>query len=294
MDTSRQLYEIDAMGWQRGVYEDIKRTFRAPIINWIFRTTMANYPHLLRYAWGQLKPLFGTQAFARYSVTYRDTILSALETAFDIPTYRRAEVGLAPSEYGELHGQLATFDVVAPRLALLFETMDRVLHDGAVSTDPEVTRAATAPFPEWLDADRGRPPTMIAADAVPNELDDVVSSIRAFHGFGDALPSIYRCLAQWPAFLTVVWTDLEPLFESDAFNRACEKTGESTADVIEAMPYTPRLSPEDLRNVGFDENVIENVQALFREFNRGAVETVLPTLPVYAATVDADGVRDSL
>lgn len=60
------------------------------------------------------------------------------------------------------------------------------------------------------------------------------------------------------------------------------------------MPYTPRLSPEDLRNVGFDNSVIENVQTLFREFNSGAVETVLPTLPVYAATVDADGVRDSL
>jgi hypothetical protein len=60
------------------------------------------------------------------------------------------------------------------------------------------------------------------------------------------------------------------------------------------MAYTPRLSPGDLRNVGFDDSVIEDVQALFREFNRGAVETVLPTLPVYAATVDAGGVRDSL
>jgi hypothetical protein len=232
MDTSSQLYDIDATGWQRGVYEDIKQTFRAPIINWIFRTTMANYPHFLRYAWGQLKPLFDTRAFARYSVAYRDIVLSALEDAFDIPTYRRAEVDLAPSEYGELHGQLATFDVVAPRLALLFETMDRVLHDESVSTDPEVTRAATVPFPEWLDTDRGRPPTMIAADTVPNELDDVVSSIRAFHGFGDALPSIYRCLAQWPPFLSAAWTDLEPLFESDAFDLACEKTGKSTTTFI--------------------------------------------------------------
>lgn len=177
MDTSKQLYEIDATDWQRGVYEDIKRTFRAPIINWIFRTAMANHPHFLRYAWGQLKPLFGTQAFARYSVAYRDIILSELEDAFEIPTYRCTEIGIAPSEYDELHEQLATFDVVAPRLALLFETMDRVLHDGDVSTDPEATRAATAPFPKWLDMARGRQPTMIAADAIPNELDESISSI---------------------------------------------------------------------------------------------------------------------
>ncbi|WP_049901194.1 halocarboxylic acid dehydrogenase DehI family protein [Halococcus agarilyticus] len=294
MDTSRQLYDVEATGRQRGVYDDIKRTFRAPIVNWIFRTTMANAPHFLRYAWGQLKPLFDTRAFARYSVAYRDAVLTELEDATGIPTYRRSTVDVAPAEYDALRGQLATFDVVAPRLVFLFETMDRALHDGAVGTDPGATRAATAPFPAWLDADRGRPPTMIAAGAVPDDLDETVSSIQSFHGLGDDLPSIYRCLAQWPTVLDAAWADLGPFFESDGFDRARETTAELTATLVESTPYTPRLAPEDLRSAGFDDDTIEEMQTLFREFNTGAVESVLPTLPVYAATVDAEGVRNPL
>ena len=31
MDTDRQLHELDARGWKRGLYADVERTFRAPI-----------------------------------------------------------------------------------------------------------------------------------------------------------------------------------------------------------------------------------------------------------------------
>lgn len=91
MDTSAQLYETEATGWKRGLYDDIQRTFRAPIVNWIFRTTMANYPEFLCYAWGQVKPVFQTRAFGRTSVAYRDVVLSAVESApaRPLPAYRR-------------------------------------------------------------------------------------------------------------------------------------------------------------------------------------------------------------
>ena len=135
MDTGKQLYETEATGWQRDLYDDIQTTFRAPIVNWIFRTLMANEPDFLRYAWGQLKPLYATRAFARFSTEYRDAVLSAVEESGDatgstsssgsivstgsnadssIPTYRRETLGIAPAEFREFGGQLATFDVVGP------------------------------------------------------------------------------------------------------------------------------------------------------------------------------------
>lgn len=294
MDTSEQLYGLEASGWKRGVYDDIEATFRAPIVNWIFRTTMANYPEFVRYAWGQLKPLFETRAFARVSVEYRDAVLTELEDAHDIPTYRRGELAVRPVEYRELQGQLATFDVVAPRLAVLFETMDRVLHDGDVGIDPATTRGATAPFPEWLDADRGLAPTMTSAADAPDELDDAIAEVRSFHGFDESLPSIYRCLAQWPTLLDSAWNDLEPAFRSEAFDRARDRSDEVIGEFVASTPYRPRITPEDLRSAGFDDSLVDDVSGLFREFNRGAVETVLPTLPVYASTVDAAGVRSPL
>ena len=291
MDRSQQLYEIEATGWKRGLYDDIKHTFRAPIINWIFRTTMANYPEFLRYAWGQMKPAFETARFGRFSVAYRNTVLEALEAETSLPTYRRDDLGIAPAEYGELRGQLETYDIVAPRLAVLFELVDRALNDEPIGTDPDGSRAATAPFSAWLDADRGRPPTMIAFDEIPDELSDVVPAIQSFHGLDEGLPSIYRTLAQWPGYLSPMWDDLEPILEGDEFSTAVTEARGIVTDYVDSLPYVPRLDPDSLERRGLDETAIEDLQELFRDFNRGPIDTVIPTLPVYAATVDAAGVR---
>lgn len=291
MDTSQQLYEQAATGWKRGIYDDVKHTFRAPIVNWIFRTTMANHPDFLRYAWGQLQPTFRTRGFARFSVAYRDTVLSAMEDTAELPAYRYADLDVSPAGYRELRGQLATFDIVAPRLAVLFELVDRSLHDQSIGAEFEGNYAGTAPFPDRLDRDRGRSPTMIDSGTVPETLDDTVEAVRDFHGLSDGLPSIYRCLAQWPSLFELMWADLEPVMQSDAFDGACEAAGDVIDGFVDRLAYAPRLDPASLRARGFDERTIDELGELFRSFNRGPIETVIPTLPIYATTVDAAGER---
>ena len=318
MDTDRQLYEHEATGWRRGVYDDIQATFRAPVVNWIFRTLTANDPDFTRYLWGQVKPAFQTRAFGRYSVAYRDAVLSAVgadRTSTDrtsedgmgadgtsadgeaddlgIPAYRRADLDLAPAEFRELRGQIATFDVVGPRLAALFEVVDRSLQGESVGENPGEGAAATEPLPPGLDRDRGLSPTMIAVDGVPEELADTVERIREFHGLDEGLPSIYRCLAQWPAYLRTAWDDLEPTLESDAFERACERAAEETDAFVDSIPYAPRLSPDDLRARGMDDEQVSELQELFATFNRGPIETVVPALHVYAKTVGVAGRRET-
>lgn len=293
MDTEKQLYDIDATGWQQGVYEDIKRTFRAPFINWIVRTNMANHPELFRQVWFQVKPVFTTKAFATFTVEYRDAVLSACESRTNLPTYRRDDLSLQPAEYRELRGQLATFDVVAPRLAVLFEVMDRLLHDQPVADRTGERAAITEPFPEWLDADRGTQPSMIGFKEIPPALDDTVSSIQEFHGYEDSLPSIYRCAAQWPAFLETAWTDLTPVLEEDAFDALQTGAYELVEDYARELPYHPQISTAQLEQLGFDRETITGMRDLFAEFNRGAIaaQTVVPFLHILAATVDAEGAR---
>jgi hypothetical protein len=289
MDTTRQLHEAAATGWQRGLYDDVKHTFRAPFVNWIFRTTMANAPEFLRYAWRQLKPVFQTRQFARFSVGHRDAILSAVDD--ELPAYRCETLDFAPAEYRELRTQLATFDVLSSRLAAFFEVVKRSLEGGAVATSPATGRAATAPFPEWLDDGRGGEPTMVAFDAVPPELDDVIPALKSFHGFEEGLPSIYRCLAQWPPFLARLWADLEPVLTGEPFVRAREAAAERTAAFVESLPSAPRLTPADLRSAGFGDDLVADVRDLFRRFDGGPATTVVPALPVFAATLDVGGPR---
>ncbi|MEM4780070.1 MAG: halocarboxylic acid dehydrogenase DehI family protein, partial [Halalkalicoccus sp.] len=260
MDTSKQLYEADATGWKRGLYDDVKQTFRAPIVNWIFRTTMANYPEFLRYAWGQLKPAFETAGFGRYSVAYRDTVLSAVEGSASLPAYRSGELDVSPAEYGELRGQLATYDVVAPRLAALFELADRALNDDPIGTDPDRTRAGTAPYPAWLDADRGRPPTMIPFDRTPDELAEVVPAIQSFHGLDGGLPSIYRTLAQWLGFLVPMWDDLEAVLQGEVFSTAVAEARAVVSAYVDSLVYVPRLDPDSLERRGIDDAAVAELQ----------------------------------
>lgn len=291
MDTNRQLYEEAATGWQSGLYDDIRRTLRAPTVNWIFRTLIANEPEFTRYLWGQVKPIFQTRAFGRVSVAYRSAVYDELDAEESLPRYRLNQLDVSPAEFTELKGQVATFDVAAPRLATLFEVVDRSLNGGDVGTDPDRTRAACEPFPAWLDRDRGRPVTMIDADAIPSELESTIGSIRAYHGLESGLPSIYRLMAQWPGYLKPMWTDVEATLESSAFDSAIEASADVVETYVESIPYAPGLTPEALEVQGFDAETIEDLRELFEMFNRGPIEKVVPALPVFAYTVGAEGRR---
>jgi hypothetical protein len=283
LDTSAQVYADEATGWQRGLYADVRRTFRAPFVNWIFRTAMANDPEFLRYAWPQVKPLFETEAFAQFAVDYRETVRDAL----DLPTYRRATLDLRPPEYRELRGQLATFDVVAPRLAVLFETLDRTLGGervGGAAGDA----ASMAPAATGLDRDRGLEPTLVGFTEVPEGLAETVAEIKAHHGYDEGLPSIYRCLAQWPPFLTRAWAHLTD--DGTALATARERAADRVEAYVDGVAHTPRTTPADLDAVGLGDATAD-MATLFAGFNEGGRRT-LPMLVAYAALAGASGQAD--
>lgn len=285
MDPTEQVYEADATPVQRGLYADIKTTFRAPIVNSIWRTLVAHEPDLAVYIWGQVKPAFQTREFGALSIAVRDRILSAVE--HDLPHYEPADVDLEPSAWTELRSQATTFDVVGPRLAVLFTLMDRRLREGDTGTTPG-GRNTTAPFPTWLDRDRGRPPTMVSQSDARAVMPDTLAE-----EFGEMVPSVYRCLAQWPPFLDRAASDLRPLVESADVDDARSDAVELVETYLDRLPYTPRVDPEALAAVGADEATIAELQDLFATFRAGG-ETVLPRLHVYPATVGAAGERESL
>lgn len=293
MDTSRQRYPGEAVGWERGLYADVRATFRAPIVNWIWRTLVANEPAFARYLWGQVKPAFDTEAFGGFSFAYRDAMLSAVEDSdHELPAYRREHLAVSAAEFASLKSQLTTFDVVIPRLAVLFEIADRSLHGEQVGGASNPSAAAMAPLPGWVDEDRGTAPSMAAFDALPDGAADVVEAAQAFHGLDEGLPSVYRCLLQWPDTFATMWRDLEPVLESAVFDAACEDVATLAGTFVDGMAHAPRLTPDALRDRGFDDDTIDALADLFADFNRGAIETVLPVVPLLAGTVDVAGRRE--
>lgn len=288
MDSTVQLLSHEATGWKAGLYEDIETTLRAPIVNSVWRVAMAHEPALFRHAWHQLKPVFETRRFAAFSVAYRDAVLSGVDAdELDIAAH------LSPSAAGELRGQLATFDVVAPRLAVAFELADRLLNGGPVATEPPADSAATAPFPAWLDADRGRAVTLAGIADAADRAPETVAAVREHHDLGPMLPSIHRCLAQWPDAFAALWDELEPAFGAEPYTAATEDAEALVDGFVRGLAARPALRPEELRAAGFEDEPIAALGDHFAGFNANA-GSVLPTLCGYAATVGAAGERDAL
>ena len=286
MDLDKQIYESDAQGWQRGLYEDIKDTFRAPTVNSIWRAQMYHYPELLRYIWGQIKPVFQTWDFAAFTVAYRDELLSAIEE--DVPQYDRRTIDIPPHEFRELQGQVATYDSVAPRLFIMFKLMHRRIHGQPVGGSSNRSNRTTRPFPVWLDDNRGRPPTMLSQKAARDAIPDSLAG-----GLDDMVPSIYRILAQWPKYLDVAWSDLEPIFGSRAFEEASDAVDELADTYLDRLPYTPQVDPQTLSSMGFTDEAISDHRDLYDIFDEEATSVVV-RLPIYAETVGVTGERDAL
>lgn len=288
MDPTVQLFSHEATGWKAGLYEDIEATLRAPLVNSVWRVAMAHEPALFCHAWHQLKPVFDTRRFAAFSVAYRDAVLSGVGS-----DELNLAAQLAPSEAGELSGQLATFDVVAPRLAVAFELADRLLNGGPVATQPATDRTATAPFPAWLDSDRGRSVTLAGMDEAAERASKTVSAVREYHDLGPMLPSIHRCLAQWPDAFAALWGELEPAFSSESYATATENAAALVDGFIRGLPTRPALRPDELRAAGFEDEPVDALGEHFASFNTNA-GGVLPTLCAYASTAGAAGERDVL
>lgn len=290
MDTSRELFVEDATGWRRGLYDDVRATFRAPVVNWIFRTLVANEPDAARYLWGQLKPLFDTLGLAEFVVEYRDAVVSTLAAGPGVPSLDAGALGMDDVERAALQAQLATFDAVVPRLAVLFATVDGAL-SGTLPAPDEPSYAATAPFPASMAREDLEAPTMVGLDAIPAAGAGTVAAVRAFHGFDEGLPSVYRCLLQWPDAFSTLWAEIGPALEHEAFEDATA-AGERRVDAFLAgRAYDPRIDPGDLRDVGVVDDTIDALRTLFADFRRGPVRTVLPAVAVLAAVVGAGGPR---
>jgi hypothetical protein len=287
MDQTEQLYESEATGWQRGLYEDIART--TGFVGSIWRTLMYHEPRFLRYAWGQLAPAFRTREFAALDIALRDTLVSATEP--DLPRYTLDDVDLAPGEFAELRGQLRCYDFAIARYAVAFEIMERRLDGRPVGTDPP-TEAGTAPVPEWLDPDRGREPKVLPNDEAREIVRGVVPESHS-GGFGEMVPTGYRSWARFPSYLERVWADIEPIVDAEAFETAREDAYSLIETYVDRLPYTPQVDPETLAGMGFDEGTVEELWELFATFERGGRRFV-PLVPVYAATVDAAGERRAL
>jgi hypothetical protein len=208
------------------IFADIRSTLDVEVVNLIWRH-LATMPGALEWVWGSLKPLYQGPAIApaeqiRTSLPLpsvpaisRDTLLAA---------------GIGASALSSIRDVLDSYQHTNALALVCFSTfLARFAPD---KTPPETTSSPGGGDLSYARPNRVALPRLIPIAEMPPAL---ASLVQELNGFGedtdwDLIASMYRHLAHWPVFLSLVRTLLVPLHESGELTSvvaATRKLGEA-------------------------------------------------------------------
>lgn len=208
-DPVAAISESDARGSTAEVFADIRDTLGVEVVNLIWRH-LATMPGVLEWAWGTLKPLYQGAAAGHAAQVRQDLKLPSV-TAFSDDTLTVA--GLNPAARAQIRSVLDSYYHTNALALVAFSTLLARFDDGV-----EKPQAAILdPVPPAAQPRRrlGLPKLTPIADLDP----PVARLVGELNGFGEQsdfvlVASMYRHLAHWPPYLSLVRTMLAPLHTS--------------------------------------------------------------------------------
>jgi hypothetical protein len=217
-DSIPAIAEGDATGDVAALYEDLRVTLGVPFVNLIWRH-LATIPGGLAWVWTLVKPLYVSGELDRLSS--EASALVSLPSLAPLPdcVWESAAVGRDARQtivamidsYNHANG--VNFLALMAAVSALRDGLPAAA--GEAGPVPASNRhAAPAPKLPPLPGLSELPPHILA---LVRALDDLGRL-----GSNDAVASLYRHLAHWPAFLSIAYAALEPAHRSRELARAQE------------------------------------------------------------------------
>ena len=198
--------EAQASGDVAALYEDIRGTLGVPVVNLIWRH-LAAIPGALDWAWASLKPAYQSGAIADQAYALRGSLVLPSDVCLD--SSELAAAGLSASDMESIEFVLRAYErsnamnLVA--LAALLAGLNKVApNENEIANGKADSAALIGVMP-------GLPPI----STMPDPLRALVEDLNELGGQTVILPTMYRHLSHWPAFLALVYGLLAPL-DADA------------------------------------------------------------------------------
>jgi hypothetical protein len=210
-----ELAESDATGRLAEIYAEMKHLGGVPMVALIFRH-LATRPGVLEWAWDAMGPLW--RAGTLQETAWKIAREGRLEPVAPIPT--AALVPLGVYDVGTIRAVLTAYNRANPENMLSVLCLLRVLGGNAGSAqphaDPWTPPPAPGPLLPMIDVAAMRPQMSALLDlvAAPGE-----------PGGPRVIQSLYRHLAQRPAFLALAITLLRQRFDDGSIDRATAAIG---------------------------------------------------------------------
>jgi hypothetical protein len=244
-DSIPAIAESDATGDVAILYEDLRVTLGVPFVNLIWRH-LATIPGGLAWVWTLVKPLYvsgeldrlSSDAAARVSLPSLAPLPDCVWESAAIDRDTRQTIAALIESYNHANG--------VNLLALM--TTVSALRDGLPAP---TAGAAPAPAPKRHPAPAPKLPPLPGLSELPPHILALVRALDELGRLGsnDAVASLYRHLAHWPAFLSIAYAALEPAHRSRELARAQEQViafGRAQCAGLArlANPALPALSPD--------------------------------------------------
>jgi len=217
-DSIPAIAETDASGETAALYEDLRVTLGVPFVNLIWRH-LATIPGGLLWVWTLVKPLYVSGELDRLSS--EASALISLPWLAPLPDFVWESAAIDRSARQTITALIESYNHANGVNFLALLTAVSALRDGLPSTIVDIR--PKAPSRRYLAPTLNLPPLPSLSDLPPH----VLALIRQLDQFGrlgpsDAVASLYRHLAHWPAFLSIAYAALEPAHRSGELARAQE------------------------------------------------------------------------
>lgn len=195
------VLETAATGEIADIYSDIRKTLKTSVVNLIWRN-LATMPGALQWTWSAVRPLYLGPAAAHAEAVRRTLTLPSVPS---LSADSLVAAGIGRTALTEIRTILDSYHHTnALALVVLSALLEHY--------DPSVTEAVQSSGAAVLSA-QTELPTLPSMATMPSEVQRLIEELNGFGEDTDPflIASMYRHLAYWPAYLTIVRTMLAPL-----------------------------------------------------------------------------------
>ncbi len=275
--------ESEAEGEIASIFDDIRTRLGTSSVNLIWRH-LAVFPGALPWCWEAIVPLFHGGELSEGARAYRQGPRGAVLP--EMPPEVTTAFGLSSEDMTQISSTLRGYYVSCTMNILSLNALLLMMR-GAQSQPrsaptPDATAAAGQNIPMQKMA------RLLGPADMPAHVAELAWRLNGLgeRGDGRILASLYRYLANWPAFLGATWTLIAPLAADGRLEVAIEQ-GLADAD-LRARELVPRLNPPARALV---RPTHDAVCTALEDFGRNAIAKVIPItrtlLTVVGSNVDS-------
>jgi len=213
VDPVTAIAEVDATGAVADLYADIRATLGVPVVNLIWRH-LATLPGGLAWTWATLKPIYVDGTVAAEATGLNESLnFPALP---GITEATLDAINLSPADRTSIATTIASYERSNARnlvaMSALIAALDQSDTPESVATSPAVDLASVI----------GEMPPLPAMNEMPPNVKALVEELNLLGDRVSVMPTMYRHLSHWPAYLAQLHVLIKPLHDDGRLERMIE------------------------------------------------------------------------